>query len=123
MVPIEFSTASAPSESVHAMVLSTRESNVFIDHVEATDWIKLNPGSFGFYRVHYSSEMLQMLKPAISDCTLPPIDRLTLLDDLFALVCTFLYPVSIGSLMYLGFIHMFFMLLFHLSGSSWCVFQ
>lgn len=86
MVPIEFSTASKPNESVHVIVLSTRESNIFLDDVKATDWIKLNPGSFGFYRVHYSSEMLQMLKPAVSDCSLPPIDRLTLLDDLFSLV-------------------------------------
>lgn len=86
MVPIEFSTPSIQSESANMIVLTSRESTIFVDDVKATDWIKLNPGSFGFYRVNYSSEMLQMLKPAVSDCSLPPIDRLTLLDDLFALV-------------------------------------
>lgn len=86
MIPVEFSTAGTPRESVHVDVLSAREAIVFLDNVDTTEWVKLNPGSFGFYRVQYSSEMLQMLKPAISDCSLPPIDRLGLLDDLFALV-------------------------------------
>lgn len=47
------------------------------------DWIKINPGQIGFYRVNYSPEMLQRLIPAIQ--TLESVDRLGLESDLFAL--------------------------------------
>lgn len=40
----------------------------------------------GFYRTCYSPELLQQLVSAIGEQTLPPLDRLGLLDDLFALV-------------------------------------
>ena len=47
---------------------------------------QLNPGEVGFYRVQYSSAMLERLLPAIRDNSLPPRDRLGLQSDLFALV-------------------------------------
>ena len=47
---------------------------------------QLNPGQVGFYRVQYSSAMLERLLPAIRDNSLPPRDRLGLQSDLFALV-------------------------------------
>lgn len=47
------------------------------------DWIKINPGQIGFYRVNYSPEMLQRLTPSIQ--TLESVDRLGLESDLFAL--------------------------------------
>ena len=40
----------------------------------------------GFYRTCYSTECLQQLVSAIDHQTLPPLDRLGLVDDLFALV-------------------------------------
>ena len=46
-------------------------------------WIKLNPGQVCFYRIKYSAEMLQRLIPDIS--SLPPVDRLGLASDMFAL--------------------------------------
>ena len=49
--------------------------------------LQLNPGQVGFYRVQYSSAMLELLLPAINDSSLPPRDRLGLQSDLFALVC------------------------------------
>ena len=49
--------------------------------------LQLNPGQVGFYRVQYSSDMLELLLPAIKDNSLPPRDRLGLQSDLFALVC------------------------------------
>ena len=48
--------------------------------------LQLNPGQVGFYRVQYSSAMLERLLPAIRDNSLPPRDRLGLQSDLFALV-------------------------------------
>ena len=49
-------------------------------------WIKINWGTIGYYRTQYPPELLDRLLPAIRDKTLPPLDRLGLLDDLFALV-------------------------------------
>ncbi|KAJ1522912.1 hypothetical protein ONE63_002052 [Megalurothrips usitatus] len=86
MIPVEFSSAGSPLQVACVHLVCAKEATVIIDDIRQTDWIKLNPGSFGFYRVHYSPEMLEMFKPAISDLSLPPIDRLGLLDDLFALV-------------------------------------
>jgi puromycin-sensitive aminopeptidase len=47
---------------------------------------QLNSGTVGFYRVHYPSEILAQFLPAIESKQLPPLDRLGLVDDIFALV-------------------------------------
>lgn len=86
MVPIEFCSAKAPNEVVHEVLLDKSEAEVVISGIGENDWVKLNPGSVGFYRVQYSNEMLQLFKPAVSNLSLPPLDRLGLLGDLFALV-------------------------------------
>ena len=46
----------------------------------------MNAGTFGYYRVQYSPEVLANFIPAIESKQMPPLDRLGLLDDLFALV-------------------------------------
>ena len=47
----------------------------------------LNSGCVGYYRVHYQDEQdLNRLKPAIENKILGEVDRLSLIDDLFALV-------------------------------------
>lgn len=46
----------------------------------------MNPGQVGFYRTCYSPELLKQLVAAIGQRTLPALDRLGLIDDLFALV-------------------------------------
>lgn len=47
---------------------------------------QINSGQVGFYRTQYEPEMLRKLISAIDHQSLPPLDRLGLLDDLFALV-------------------------------------
>lgn len=47
---------------------------------------QINPGTVGFYRIQYSSSMLESLMPGIRDLTLQPVDRLGLQNDLFSLV-------------------------------------
>jgi len=49
------------------------------------DWVKLNPGQAGFYRVAYSPELWRRLIHAVRSGMMPTIDRLGLLDDAFAL--------------------------------------
>ena len=46
----------------------------------------MNPGQVGFYRVCYTKEMVEKLVPAIKDISLPPLDRLGVENDQFALV-------------------------------------
>ncbi|XP_052123420.1 puromycin-sensitive aminopeptidase-like isoform X2 [Frankliniella occidentalis] len=84
-IPIQFSAAADPQHVIHEYMLRSKEAIVLLEHVKPTDWVMLNPGVFGFYRVNYSSEMLEMLKPGVADLSIPAIDRLTLLDDYFSL--------------------------------------
>lgn len=46
---------------------------------------KPNFGETGFFRVNYGKELLNKLAPSIQNKTLPPIDRLGVIRDLFAL--------------------------------------
>ena len=45
------------------------------------DWVKINPGQTGVYRVRYSPELLAKLAPAVKD--LSASDRIGLVDDAF----------------------------------------
>ena len=49
------------------------------------EWVKLNPGQSGLYRVAYSEELWRRLTGAVRDGALPTVDRLGLIDDAFAL--------------------------------------
>lgn len=67
-------------------MIETRQCTVTIPNVAPDDWIKLNQGTSGFYRTNYPPVMLQQFMPSIENKSLPPLDRLGILDDLFALV-------------------------------------
>lgn len=85
MVPISVATAESQGTEFASTVLETASTEISVD-VNEDSWIKLNPGTVGFYRTQYSPDLLARFYPAIKDKTLPPLDRLGLLDDLFALV-------------------------------------
>ncbi|XP_077997476.1 puromycin-sensitive aminopeptidase-like [Glandiceps talaboti] len=85
MVPISISTSADPSKAAVTIVLDKPTTTVTIDNVAPDQWVKLNPGTVGFYRTQYSPEMLDLLMPAIKDHSLPARDRLGLINDLFAL--------------------------------------
>lgn len=86
MIPITISTAKSPLEIKLTTVLDKKSMEIELDDVSESDWVKINPGTVGYFRTRYSPEMLDQLIPAIRNQTLPPLDRLGLLDDLFALV-------------------------------------
>eukprot|EP01113_Clastostelium_recurvatum_P035977 TRINITY_DN5071_c0_g1_i1.p1 TRINITY_DN5071_c0_g1~~TRINITY_DN5071_c0_g1_i1.p1 ORF type:complete len:860 (-),score=219.67 TRINITY_DN5071_c0_g1_i1:867-3155(-) len=48
-------------------------------------WLKVNAGQSGFYRVKYSEDMLAKLLSPLRELALPPVDRLGILGDSFAL--------------------------------------
>jgi puromycin-sensitive aminopeptidase len=60
------------------------------------DWIKTNYGQAGFYRVKYSPQLLAKLVPPLKSLTLPPVDRLGVQGDVFALVKAGVLPTSQG---------------------------
>ncbi|XP_047026793.1 puromycin-sensitive aminopeptidase [Helicoverpa zea] len=86
MVPITISTQEQPSKVALSTVLEKRSQEVVLKDVSESSWVKLNPGTVGYYRTRYPASMLSQLVTAIRDGSLPPLDRLGLLDDCFALV-------------------------------------
>ncbi|CAH1790124.1 unnamed protein product, partial [Owenia fusiformis] len=85
MVPISVSTSSNPDIVAHRALMDQTTITLTLENVKEGEWVKLNAGNVGFYRVQYSSEMLDALLPAIKEQSIPPRDRLGLQSDLFAL--------------------------------------
>jgi puromycin-sensitive aminopeptidase len=86
IVPITVTTQSSPETPIFCDILNSFEHEFTIDNVKPGDWIKVNSGTAGFYRVQYSDEMLKTLLPAIKSKALPVLDRFGIANDLFALV-------------------------------------
>jgi len=84
MITINISTPK--SNNAYTTVLDKKEMEVLIEGVTDKDWIKINPGTIGYYRTQYPPQMLEQFVSAIKNRSLPPLDRLGLHDDLFALV-------------------------------------
>ena len=51
----------------------------------AGHWLKLNAGYKGLYRVKYSSDLLQLMREPVERKQMEPVDRINLVDELFAL--------------------------------------
>ncbi|CAH2301804.1 puromycin-sensitive aminopeptidase [Pelobates cultripes] len=85
MVPINICTCEAPSSSKLKILMDKPETTVVLEGVRADQWVKINPGTVGFYRTQYSPTMLESLLPGIRDLSLQPVDRLGLQNDLFSL--------------------------------------
>lgn len=85
-MPLSFCKQSKPSEDCFSTILEGRQAKISIPNVTVNEWVKLNPGTVGFYRTKYPPELLQQFVPSVKNKSLPPLDRLGLLDDLFALV-------------------------------------
>ena len=85
MIPLSVSTSQAPEKVALSTIMSEKTQQVIVKDVPIDAWIKINPGTIGFYRTTYSADLLELLRPAIKNRTLPPLDRLGLLDDLFAI--------------------------------------
>ena len=85
-VPITARTASN-AEPVRVL-MEGPDSSLSLEpasHGSSDEWIKINPGQSGFYRVKYSDEELDRLKAPVRNRTLPALDRLGLQSDAYAL--------------------------------------
>ncbi|XP_022199071.2 puromycin-sensitive aminopeptidase isoform X2 [Nilaparvata lugens] len=86
LVPLTYSKGSDPCGKFACGVLDKPEMTVTISDVQPDEWVKFNPNTVGFYRTKYTTQMLDQFLPSIQAKTMPPLDRLGLVDDLFALV-------------------------------------
>ena len=83
-VPVTIATKANP-EAVR-FVLDKACDSVTVEGVGPDDWILVNPGRQGFYRVSYSSDLFSLLLPVLQDGSLSAQDRLGMQNDAFALV-------------------------------------
>lgn len=81
---------------VHALVVDQARTEVFVPLRTATAWwLKLNHGQAGFYRVAYrGAYLLGRLRAPLEQGLLPAIDRMGLVDDLFALARADMVPTE-----------------------------
>ncbi|XP_014206049.1 puromycin-sensitive aminopeptidase [Copidosoma floridanum] len=85
VIPIAISCSDNPDKVIKNEIMETKTKDIEIEGVAQSAWIKVNPGAVGVYRTLYSNQLLESLLPAIENQSLPPLDRLNLLNDLFAL--------------------------------------
>ena len=86
MIPIAVTRASDPNQIAVEVLMDSKTLDIEVPNVSTNEWLKLNASCVGVYRVNYSPELLSLLLPSIADKTLPPLDRLGLQSDVFALV-------------------------------------
>ncbi|ETN76612.1 peptidase family M1 [Necator americanus] len=85
-VPINVCVGTNPAEVKGKFLLVDPEQEIEVPNVGEDEWVKLNAGSTGFYRVEYSPEMLQAMIPDIANGNMLLLDRFSVVNDLFALV-------------------------------------
>ena len=83
-IPIALITSQNPKKPTTPTLMTTKSIEIPLDNLAPTGWVKINPEVSGFYRVGYSSEMLELLKPAIHDKQIGSLDRFQIINDLFA---------------------------------------
>ena len=77
--------ARGPDEaSISSTLMGLPEASLDVA-VPADAWIKVNPEQTGFFRVNYSADGWARLIPAVQKQLLPPLDRLGLQNDAFAM--------------------------------------
>ena len=95
-VPVR--VASSVGSQVDGMLLEHREGVLPVEQElvegDGGDWLKLNPGQTGFYRVQYAEEESARFIPAIESLELQPADRLGLQGDTYALARAGLLPAT-----------------------------
>jgi len=72
-IPISILRA-GQAQPLHVL-LDQQQMEVRLSGVSPTDWVKLNPGFLGFYRVAYGPQELEQLCAAVSTAQLSQIDR------------------------------------------------
>ncbi|KAL7069747.1 hypothetical protein ACQ4LE_011147 [Meloidogyne hapla] len=93
-IPVSVTIRSDPSKPAAKFLLTKEEDKFVIEGVKPSEWIKVNSSFSSFFRVFYPDEMLKKLLQGIQDKELDVIDRFQIADDLFAVICAGLLPIS-----------------------------
>jgi puromycin-sensitive aminopeptidase len=88
-VPVVLRTSEG---DVHKVLLSERSTTLQLG--AKTDWMVVNAGASGFYRVRYASGLLQALLDDLGSAALTPLERHALVSDAHAGVLSGLAPVT-----------------------------
>ena len=91
--PVPISVGGAASTELSRSVLS--DAAGVLDARPGDGWLKLNAGQTGFYRVSYGEDEWARLGEAIAAQELPPVDRLGLQNDAYALVKSGRLPATV----------------------------
>jgi puromycin-sensitive aminopeptidase len=83
--------AKVGNDVVYNKVLLT-ESSTTMNFEAKPDWVVVNEGGHGFFRVIYAPELMQSLKNNLS--TLAPVERFNLVNDTWAAVLAGLKPLT-----------------------------
>ena len=81
-----FSKASDPTKVAHITTLNAEKEEISKPNVKWDEWVKVNRGGTGLHRTEYAPEIFYELLPEVRNMSLPPKDRINLLQDLFELV-------------------------------------
>jgi puromycin-sensitive aminopeptidase len=73
------------------LLLTEREQHVELD--EVADWVVVNAGGHGFYRVRYNGELLDALKHGLQN-RLSAVERFSLVNDTWAATLAGLTPLT-----------------------------
>jgi puromycin-sensitive aminopeptidase len=90
-VPINLRLSAGGSEKTARVLLSEEATSVAVP--SPLDWVVVNAGAWGFYRVRYEETLLQALR-AVMATELSPLERLTLVSDTWAATFAGHSPVS-----------------------------
>jgi len=90
-VPITFRAGVGGEARSGRLLLASAEERIELP--EAADWVVVNEGGYGFYRVRYAPDLLARLAEKPSDI-LMPVERFNLLNDAWALTLAGLFPVG-----------------------------
>ena len=82
-VPVRITTQGSEAEAT--ALFTGRTEAIDVPSASADGWIKVNAGGAGFYRVGYEQDELERLIAAVRTGELSAPDRLTLLEDTYAL--------------------------------------
>ena len=82
-VPVRVTTQGSDAEAT--ALFTGRAESLEVPAASADGWIKVNAGGTGFYRVGYQGDELERLIAAVRTGELSAPDRLTLLEDTYAL--------------------------------------
>ncbi|KAH7638165.1 hypothetical protein HUG17_9270 [Dermatophagoides farinae] len=85
-IPISIVKSFNPFTPTNQALIENERVELRIPGIWSGEWIKLNPVFSNFYRIHYSDEMLNRFIVPIEEKLLPPLDRLNLIDDVFAMI-------------------------------------